>query len=225
MSSFVFMKLLETRAARYDLGMRMVSWGRIRALYRAVAQAVPQGCEVLELGCGTGGLTAELLARGCTVTGVDRSDAMLEIAERKLHEPIADGRLVLHQLNLTQLTREFASASVDAAVCCLVFSELSQTEQRYALAEFARIARPGGTVVVADEVAPRSWLARAAYHVGRAPLAAVTYLLTQTGTRPVRELQRALADSGLEDVAATTVLRGSFQISTGRLACEPAPRR
>jgi ubiquinone/menaquinone biosynthesis C-methylase UbiE len=225
MSSLVFMKLLETRASRYDLGMRMISLGRIARLYEAVASAVPPGCAVLDAGCGTGGVTAELLRRGCTVTGVDRSDAMLKVAEQKLHASIADGRLRLRQLNLVRLSAEFPEPSFDAAVCCLVFSELSRTEQRYVLQELGRVVRPGGTVVVADEISPRSAPARLAHRAGRAPLAALTYLLTQTGTRPVPDLGAAMTASGLEAVAATTPA-SSFGIATGRRpVCRLAPRR
>jgi demethylmenaquinone methyltransferase/2-methoxy-6-polyprenyl-1,4-benzoquinol methylase len=205
--------------------MRMISLGRIGGLYRAVAEAVPAGCEVLDAGCGTGGVTAALLDRGCTVTGVDRSDAMLEIAERKLHEPITQGRLRLRQLNLVRLSAEFAEASFDTAVCCLVFSELSRTEQGYLLEQLGGLVRPGGTVVVADEITPRSLPARLAHRAGRAPLAALTYLVTQTGTRPVNELARLMADSGLEEITASTP-GPAFQITSGRRpACRLAPRQ
>jgi len=111
-------------------------------------------------------------------------------------------------------------------VCCLVFSELSRTEQRYAVDEFHRLVRPGGTVIVADEVAPASAPARLAYWIGRAPLAALTYLLTQTTTRPVGGLADGLAGSGLQDVTAVTAGGRAFQITSGRKpACRPAPRR
>jgi SAM-dependent methyltransferase len=42
-----------------------------------VAAAVPAGASVLELGCGTGRVTAQLVRRGLSVTAVDESAAML----------------------------------------------------------------------------------------------------------------------------------------------------
>jgi len=41
------------------------------------------GARVLELGCGTGQVTAELAARGAKVVAVDRSSTMLERARRR----------------------------------------------------------------------------------------------------------------------------------------------
>ena len=91
MSSFVFMKLLETQASRYDLGMRLLSLGGIGRLHADVAARVPEGCRVLEIGCGTGSLTELLARRGCRVVGVDRSTGMLAQARRKLAPHPAGG--------------------------------------------------------------------------------------------------------------------------------------
>jgi ubiquinone/menaquinone biosynthesis C-methylase UbiE len=41
------------------------------------ASELPPGCHVLDLGCGTGRIAREMLARGFTVTAVDNSDDML----------------------------------------------------------------------------------------------------------------------------------------------------
>src|SRR5687768_1755761 len=42
-----------------------------------LADRLPQGCSVLELGCGAGRLTRPLLDKGCSVTAVDHSADML----------------------------------------------------------------------------------------------------------------------------------------------------
>lgn len=216
MSSYVFMKLLETQASRYNLGMWMLSAGRIQQLYHQVAAQVPAQGEILDVGCGTGGVTAALLAPGRQVTGVDRSPQMLAIAQRKLADPIATGQLRLRQASITGLDRDFALESFDSVVCCLVLSELSGTEERYALDVFCRLLRPGGTVVLADEVAPRSTPRRLLYRAGRLPMATLTYLLTQTTTHAARDLDRKLTDRGLEAVKATHRQGQSFHIVRGR---------
>jgi methionine biosynthesis protein MetW len=45
------------------------------ALHQRIAQMIPQGAHVLDLGCGDGALLAHLkAARGCTGYGVEISD-------------------------------------------------------------------------------------------------------------------------------------------------------
>lgn len=210
------MKLLETQASRYDLGMRMLSTGRIQGLYAEIAAHVPEQGDILDVGCGTGGVTAALLTEGRRVTGVDRSPQMLAVAETKLADPVAAGRLRLRQVAITGLEREFRPESFDAVVCCLVLSELSATEESYALDVFCRLLRPGGTLVLADEVTPDSPVRRWLYRAGRWPMAAVTYLVTQTSTHATGELDRKLIDRDLETVQVAHRQGRSFQIVTGR---------
>lgn len=50
------------------------------------AHGVPDGGSVLDLGCGTGGHAMLLAERGFAVTGVDRSPAMIELAQAKIAE-------------------------------------------------------------------------------------------------------------------------------------------
>lgn len=221
MSSYVFMKLLETRSSRYDLGMRLLSRGRIQAAYEDVAQLVPEGATVLDVGCGTGGVTALLLRRASEVTGVDRSPQMLAEAQRKLGSAVADGRLHLVQCSITGLERSFGPEAFDCVVCCLVLSELTNTEERFALDEFYRLLRPGGTLVVADEVAPRGVVRRVGYHLTRAPMAAVTYVLTQTTTHRTLDVLGKLSDRGLEDLDVDVRQGGSFEIVHGRKSACP----
>lgn len=227
MSSFVFMKLLETNSTRYDLGMRVLSGGRITRLYGDVAAAVPAQGRILEVGCGTGGVTAELVSPDREIVAVDRSPQMLAVAERKLSAPITHGRVVLQTVSITGLERVFGPESFDAVVCCLVLSELTATEERYALDVFCRLLRPGGVLVLADEVMPERRLRRWGYRAQRFPMAAVTYLLTQTSTHAARGLEGKVIERGLQDVAATRTRGQSFQIVAGRKpACrlQPQPR-
>ena len=64
MSSLALMRWLEGSPERYDAGMRLLTFGRVPAVHAAVARAaVPgSGGRVLEIGCGTGAVTARLQA-------------------------------------------------------------------------------------------------------------------------------------------------------------------
>jgi 2-polyprenyl-3-methyl-5-hydroxy-6-metoxy-1,4-benzoquinol methylase len=65
-------------AELYDLDS---GWSADRDFYLALASAQPQN--ILDLGCGTGLLCHAYAAKGHSVTGVDPSPAMLEVARRK----------------------------------------------------------------------------------------------------------------------------------------------
>ena len=84
MSSFVWMKVLESAPERYDRGIRMLSGGRIEEAYDRIAKLIAApGKRILDIGCGTGGVTLACAARGAAVTGIDIDAGMLEVARKK----------------------------------------------------------------------------------------------------------------------------------------------
>lgn len=107
---------------------------------RRLLEGLPAGARVLDAACGTGRHAAWLAARGHDVVGVDASDAMLARARAKL--PAC--RFERGDLAALPLP----DASVDAAVCALALVHVP--DLRPALAELARVVRPGGRVVVSD---------------------------------------------------------------------------
>jgi demethylmenaquinone methyltransferase/2-methoxy-6-polyprenyl-1,4-benzoquinol methylase len=64
------------RAAEYE----RTAYGDVAALLPQVVEAVPPGADVLELACGTGLWTEQLVARAATVTAVDAAPEMIELA-------------------------------------------------------------------------------------------------------------------------------------------------
>ncbi len=98
------------------------------------------GRRILDAGCGSGPLTAELAARGAVVSGFDASPAMLELARRRLG-PDAD-------LRLADLDRPlpYGDGTFDDAVVSLVLHYLR--DWTGPLAELRRVVRPGGRVLL-----------------------------------------------------------------------------
>ncbi len=95
------------------------------------------GARVLDLATGTGLVAAELVARGCIVTGTDVSEPMLERARARVPEAsFAAGRA--EQL-------PFADGAFDAAVCAQAFHWF---QRERALAELSRAVRAGGIVAI-----------------------------------------------------------------------------
>ncbi len=214
MSSFVWMKVLESAPRRYDRGIRILSRGRIGQVYDRIAALVAApGKKILDIGCGTGALTLACAARGADVTGIDIDAGMLEAAREK--PAPKSGRATFLELSAAEIEDRFGEGSFDAATACLAMSEMSPEEQDYVLrAVFLRLA-PGGMLVIGDEVLPEGRMARLAYYLWRLPLAAVTYLLTQATTRPVGDLARRMRQAGFSDVEEERMWSGAFVIVRG----------
>jgi SAM-dependent methyltransferase len=94
----------------------------------------------LDAACGTGRF-AELLAhQGHQVIGVDSSPDMLAYARRR----VPDGEFRLAELDRLPLPDD----SADVIVCALALVHVPRLQP--VLAEFARVLRPGGDLVISD---------------------------------------------------------------------------
>jgi ubiquinone/menaquinone biosynthesis C-methylase UbiE len=98
------------------------------------------GHRVLDAGCGSGPLSAALLAKGAVVTGFDSSSAMLKLARQRLGEN-AD----LHLADLSQ-PLPFADGTFDDVVVSLVLHYLR--DWTAPLAELRRVLKPGGRLLL-----------------------------------------------------------------------------
>jgi demethylmenaquinone methyltransferase/2-methoxy-6-polyprenyl-1,4-benzoquinol methylase len=145
------------RIARvYDLMNRVMTVGmdaRWRARAADLAEA-REGSTVIDVATGTGDLAIEMGSRGASVTGVDFSGGMLEIARQK-----APG-IEFRQGNALAL--EFPDDTFDAAT--VGFGARNFDDLPRGLSEMARVVRPGGRVVVLEITTPQrpplSWFFR-----------------------------------------------------------------
>jgi SAM-dependent methyltransferase len=151
--------------------------------------------DVLDAGMGGGWLCAELDRRGWVVTGIDSSPRMVELARARL--PSARERLL--EASIERLP--FADAVFDATVATGVLEYVDHNLPG-ALAELARVLRPGGTAVISfpNYHSPHViWRVRVLYPTVRR----VKRLLGRQGPPRRRsvsfeELTAAVAGAGLE---------------------------
>jgi SAM-dependent methyltransferase len=94
----------------------------------------------LDAACGTGRFAEFLSRRGHRVIGVDSSPDMLAYARRR----VPDGEFRVGELDRLPLPDD----SVDVIVCALALVHVPRLEP--VLAEFARVLRPGGDLVISD---------------------------------------------------------------------------
>lgn len=210
MSSLALMRWLEGSPERYDAGMRMLTLGRVSALHTAVAVAAARkpGDRVLEIGCGTGTVTALLQARGARVTAIDQSPEMLEQARARLAGDAAPP--VEWREQTASEIDAMPRAGYDAVVLCLCLSDMSTSERAFVLRESGLRLAPGGVLVAADEVrAPKGWR-RLVQLLWRGPQAALGWLLVGALSRPIPDLGAELRAAGLRPAREQAWLLGSL---------------
>jgi SAM-dependent methyltransferase len=121
----------------------------------------------LDAACGTGRFAEFLANRGHRVIGVDSSPDMLAYARRR----VPDGEFHLAALEELPLPDD----SVDVIVCALALVHVPRLQP--VMAEFARVLRPGGDLVISDihhELVTRGSVIKARDAAGQ-PCIAPTY--------------------------------------------------
>jgi ubiquinone/menaquinone biosynthesis C-methylase UbiE len=126
---------------------------------------------LLDVGTGPGVLAFLLAEMGHRVTGIDLSPGMLEQARANAERL---GLNVTFQLGDAE-NLPFPDASFDGLLSRLVLWNLKNPER--ALAEWARVLRPAGTLLILDVDmgdTRRNWWWRKPWHIASAPLVILT---------------------------------------------------
>ncbi|MCW2982697.1 MAG: class SAM-dependent methyltransferase [Conexibacter sp.] len=130
--------------------------------HRLVLAEVPDGARVLDVGCATGYLAAELTRRGCTVDGIEFDPAAAEQARAHCRAVVA-GDLEAPSTH-AEVERMLAGARPDVIVCADVLEHLR--DPWAVLAWLRTLLAPGGRAIVSvPNIA--HWTARRALVRGR----------------------------------------------------------
>lgn len=210
--SYVYMKVLESAPQRYERGMRLLTLGRLEKVRQDIAGRVNAGDRVLDVGCGTGALAAMLAHKGARVTGIDIAPPMLSQAAARVRKEGLVDRVELKEMGAVDLDSAFPGEGFDIVVSTLVFSELSDDEIEYTLAECWRILRPGGQLLVLDEVLPDSMLGQIGTFLLRLPFVIAAFVLTQNTTRRVAGLEARIARAGFRVLDTVEYLLGTMRL-------------
>jgi demethylmenaquinone methyltransferase/2-methoxy-6-polyprenyl-1,4-benzoquinol methylase len=148
-------RLFATIADRYDLITRVLSYGQdARWKARLVAMAeVKAGERALDLACGTGDIAFAVADRGARTTGLDITHRMLQLAR------LRKGSVTFLTGDMTSLP--FASRTFDLVTTGYGLRNVPDLDA--ALAEIARVLKPGGRLLSLDFNKPESAIVRGAY--------------------------------------------------------------
>jgi len=117
------------------------------------------GRRVLDAGCGPGLYAEALLARGAEVLAFDASSAMVELAQARVGD-----RAEIRVARLDE-PLPYADDSVDLVVCALAIHYVADRHATFA--EFHRVLRPGGAVVVSTQHPTTDWIRKGGSYFDR----------------------------------------------------------
>jgi SAM-dependent methyltransferase len=189
---------------------------------RRLLPALP-GPEVLNAGAGAGTLTLKLVDVGLRVTSVDASPELCDWTEAALRARGAAGRTPVLRGDLARL--DLPDATFDAAVCAEVLEHLD--DDRAALAELARVLRPGGLLAVTVPANPDryDWTDRWAGHRRRYDAPVLEARMREAGFAEPRVQGWGVPLTGLyHRQVYRRALRRRLEAGGGRAGGGPPPR-
>ncbi len=213
-------------ADRYDLMNSVMTAGmhhRWRERTADLAQVGP-GDSALDVCCGTGDLALELAGRvrpRGRVVGLDFSAPMLELAEAKSR----NGAMPVAWLQGNALELPFDAGEFDAAT--VGFGVRNVVDLERAIAEMARVVRPGGRVVILEITTPLRpplswffavWFDRIVPLLGAVAGDRDAYTYLPSSVRrfpPAAELAALMHRAGLREIRYLVLAGGIIAIHSG----------
>jgi len=214
-------------AHRYDLVNRVISLGIDQSWRKKTVRSLElkPGARVLDLATGTADL-AIMIARmhpHVTLLGIDPSEKMLEVGQKKLALTQLTERIELKVGDAQALPVE--SNSFDGL--SIAFGIRNVPDRLQGLREMARVTKPGGRIAILELSEPRSGilgpLARFHVHsvvpaVGALLSGAKEYRYLQKSIAafpPPREFEALMVEAGLRIVASTALTFGVCHLYVG----------
>ncbi len=188
--SIVFMRVLESSPSRYDRGIKILTLGKLDKIYDIVGKKITNNSRILDVGCGTGKLSVNCLRgkQAVTLIGIDINPQMLDLARERFDSLPLEDKVEFKEMGVAEID-QFENQSFDYVVSGLCFSELSEHEREYAIKEIAKLLTLKGKLIIVDEVRPRTFYKKMLYWIIKIPLIIITYLISQTTTKPLDIIQ------------------------------------
>lgn len=157
--------MFDSIAPAYDFMNRAMTMG-IDKWWRKVAcklVAAAHPAHILDVATGTGDFAVKLYdtIHPTTLTGIDLSEGMLDVARRKVEALHLEQHITFEQGN--SLHMRYADGTFDAVTVAFGVRNFEHIDQGYK--EMYRVMRPGGLLCVVELSTPRNALVRFFYNL------------------------------------------------------------
>lgn len=135
----------------YDFIAFTMSLGQANKLYKEVANIlnIPSGGNILELGCGPGSVIPSILEKidkNTTIVGIDFSDKMIDLANRKKEEN-KWGNVTFECMDMYEYHPD---NKADSIIFCLALTAIPNYEK--AIEKALSLLKPNGQLVILDSI-------------------------------------------------------------------------
>jgi ubiquinone/menaquinone biosynthesis C-methylase UbiE len=144
-------------ASSYDVLTNVLTLGQARRLRSMTIDhaLLKPGESILDVGCGTGGVTIPARQRvgmSGKAAGIDPAPEMIAVAQQKARR---QGLEIDFRIGVIEAL-PYPDASFDAVTSSLMMHHLPEHVKASGLAEVYRVLKPGGRLLIADIVGPKS---------------------------------------------------------------------
>jgi ubiquinone/menaquinone biosynthesis C-methylase UbiE len=152
--------------AFYDTVVNLLTLGqtkRLRTMTIDQAMLKP-GERLLDVGCGTGGVTIpakKRIGQNGPVSGIDPSPEMIVVARKKAQRARVD---IDFRIGVIE-SLPYADGSFDVVTSSLMMHHLPYDVQQKGLAEIYRVLRPGGRILIADAMKQNSFFLKPLFNL------------------------------------------------------------
>jgi len=201
-------KVFDILAPFYDIVTAPLSRLRGRVVDFAGAE---KGSRILDVATGTGKQAFAFAEKGYDVTGIDLSEAMLKVANKKNRYKNVNFQVA----DATNLP--FEDNSFDVSSVSFALHDMPLTIREKALKEIVRVTSPSGTIVIVDYALPKNRIGRFfIYHFVR------LYEREYYSRFIKSDVEALLRKSGIEIKEELRVLLGAGRILKGIRVDDPA---
>jgi len=151
----VYMRKLEQEPDSYDSKFTALTKGVNVEVRQWILDKIGTSKSILEIGCGTGSLAAQMALKQNNVIAIDLNFQMINFAMQNYPSDLKEGTLLYQTGSFTNMPVD--ADSQDLIVSTFMLSELRPFQQQIFLRNAWKVLKPNGQLILAAEFVPNGF--------------------------------------------------------------------